>query len=112
MRAGTEFYSSHKWRKLRAKVIADEPYCQLRLPGCLVLATCVDHIIPRSLRPDLEMTRSNLASACKPCNDLKGDRQMNDVAALPRGTTGSRPAALAFFCTCGANSADCRECFA
>lgn len=36
--------------------------------------TTLDHIIPRSKRPDLSFTQSNLQPACWPCNELKGSK--------------------------------------
>jgi 5-methylcytosine-specific restriction endonuclease McrA len=53
------------------------------------VATEVDHIIPRSVRPDLIYELSNLQSACKACNSAKRDREngskVNENRAIPDG---------------------------
>lgn len=67
------------WRKLRDQVVAEEPSCQLRLPGCLGSSQTADHIVPVVQRPDLALVRSNLRGACHPCN-------------MARGTAAARPA--------------------
>lgn len=60
-------YSGH-WPKLRRRILdRDGGRCKIRLPGCTVVATCVDHIVPHSLGgawwdPD------NLRAACAQCN--------------------------------------------
>lgn len=66
--------STRAWRKLRARVIREEPTCRLRLTGCTRTSTTADHIIPRSKRPDLTMVRSNLRGACAHCNYSRGNR--------------------------------------
>jgi 5-methylcytosine-specific restriction protein A len=70
-----------RWRKLRALKLKRDPICQIQThcgKGIGVSdgmpATEVDHIIPRSRRPDLGFVWSNLQSACQPCNAAKGDR--------------------------------------
>lgn len=72
-----------RWRKLRALKLQRDPMCQLELVcGKGVgrsepdLATEVDHILPRSRRPDLCFVWSNLQSACEACNAAKGDREI------------------------------------
>lgn len=64
------------WRRVRAQVLAANPYCTLQLPGCTGLATEVDHAIPVSHLPaDHPLLRdpTNLRSACKHCNGSRGD---------------------------------------
>lgn len=56
------------WRRLRAQVLAEEPWCRHR---CGRPAAHVDHIIPRSIRPDLAHHRPNLQGLCGPCNLAK-----------------------------------------
>lgn len=60
------------WRRLRDRVVAEEPNCQLRLPGCLGASATADHIVPVVRRPDLALVRSNLRGACHPCNMARG----------------------------------------
>lgn len=61
------------WRRVRAMKLRRDPICQIRTHCNGALATTVDHIIPRSKRPDLCLVWSNLQSACKDCNEAKGD---------------------------------------
>lgn len=69
------FYSSKAWRDLRSRILdRDAHQCQIRLPICQGTATEVDHIIPRSVDPDLAMVPSNLRAACKQCNQVTGGR--------------------------------------
>ena len=83
---------SRAWRRLRAQVLRQEPQCWLHLPGCTITATTVDHVIPRSHRPDLTFTRSNLRGACAACNYSRGNKP---ITTIRRTTT--PPTALAFF---------------
>jgi 5-methylcytosine-specific restriction endonuclease McrA len=83
---------SRRWRTLRDRVLFEQPFCQLKLDGCTLRADCVDHIIPRSERPELWDVRSNLQAACTNCNLRRGTRRLGDA----------QPArALAFFDTAG-----------
>lgn len=84
-----------RWRTLRARVIREEPNCWLQLPGCTGVSNTVDHVIPRSVRPDLTMTRSNLRGACSRCNYSRGNKS---IATLHRRQPPRTPArALSFF---------------
>lgn len=66
--------STWAWRKLRAHVLKAEPTCRIGTAGiCTVISTEVDHIIPRSIRPDLAMNRDNLRGSCMPCNRHRGN---------------------------------------
>lgn len=61
------------WPATRKRIIArDGHVCRLRLDGCRVKATSVDHIIPTSRggRDDDD----NLVACCWPCNQRKGNR--------------------------------------
>jgi len=70
--------------------VANEPTCRLRLDGCTGVSTTADHIIPRSQRPELTLTRANLQGACRRCNSKRGN---NPIQA------NTRPRALSFFDT-------------
>lgn len=68
------------WLKVREQWFKDHPAewynCSLRLvaecPGATRRSeTTLDHIIPRSARPDLRYEYSNLQPACYPCNNEK-----------------------------------------
>lgn len=80
-------------RKLREIVLREVPWCQIQT-HCVfpTLATEVDHIIPRSVRPDLTYERSNMQSACKACNSAKRDREngskVSENRAFPVGPGG------------------------
>lgn len=63
------------WRALRARVIAEEPTCWLKLPGCTQVSTTADHVLPFVDRPDLAMSRANLRGACAPCNYRRGRKR-------------------------------------
>lgn len=58
-----------KWRRLSKRQRRREPLCQLRLPGCTVLATEADHIVP--VTRGGTSTPDNLQSACGSCNKRK-----------------------------------------
>ncbi len=71
------FYTSTAWRKLREQALIRDHYeCQqcvkLMEMGKLFRpsrATMVHHIIPRTLRPDLELDLDNLISLCDSCHN-------------------------------------------
>lgn len=86
--------STRAWRTLRAKVLREEPTCRIQGPGCTHTSTTVDHIKPRSIRPDLAMVRSNLRGACAHCNYSRGNGTKQ--RRTPTETT-NRPSALSFF---------------
>lgn len=75
---------SRAWRRLRDQVIREEPDCRIRGPKCTGRSTTADHIIPKSIRPDLTMVRANLRGACGPCNYGRGNR-------IAPPTEGARP---------------------
>ncbi len=60
------------WSKTRKFALArDRNRCQLAIPGvCLVVATEVDHILPRALGGDDAL--DNLRSVCRPCHLGRG----------------------------------------
>lgn len=63
-------HAAQKWsRAVRAKY-GDR--CWLQLEGCTGIATCADHIIPKSERPDLAYDINNGRPACRPCNSRRG----------------------------------------
>jgi 5-methylcytosine-specific restriction endonuclease McrA len=75
------FYKSKEWNALRHDAL-------LRSNGCCDLCgrskrdhgvvLHVDHIEPRSKRPDLALTPSNLQVLCEDCNLGKGNRDNTD----------------------------------
>ncbi len=77
MTAKTHGRAGRPWRELRLRVLREQPFCEIRGPRCRGIATTVDHIVPLCLRPDLAHERSNLRSACGPCNYAGGARLTN-----------------------------------
>jgi len=75
--AKTHGRSGRPWRELRLRVLAEEPYCQIRGEKCRGIATTVDHVVPLSIAPELAHERSNLRAACGPCNYAGGARMTN-----------------------------------
>ena len=60
------------WERLKARIIErDGATCQLRLPGCTVVATTADHFMPRSRGGPTAV--SNLRASCVHCNSARGD---------------------------------------
>ena len=61
------FYLSPYWKRLRAVVLARDPYC--RTPGCTRRSTHADHIVPRSQggRDIL----ANLRGLCASCHNRR-----------------------------------------
>jgi 5-methylcytosine-specific restriction endonuclease McrA len=53
--------------------------CILQLPGCTVVATTGDHVIPKSERPDLAFEVTNGRPACRPCNSRRQRRPLPRV---------------------------------
>ncbi|MFI5861209.1 HNH endonuclease [Streptomyces sp. NPDC051546] len=62
----TDAGSSSEWRRIRARVLAEEPECRY----CGAPSDTVDHIVPRKYGGDDR--RENLAGACTPCNLARG----------------------------------------
>lgn len=80
------------WRKLRDRVVIEEPTCWLKWPGCTTWSTTGDHVIPYAERPDLALVRSNVRGACASCNHKRGNAPAD---AITPGDT--RPPALDIF---------------
>ena len=65
------FYSSKRWRDVRAGHLRDEPLCRLcRITGKLTPAVVVDHIIPIKRGGPL-YDHDNLQSLCWSCHSSK-----------------------------------------
>jgi 5-methylcytosine-specific restriction endonuclease McrA len=77
------------WRRLRRRVLAEEPVCQV--PGCGWPSVQVDHIIPLS-RGGAALDRGNLQGMCQRHNGSKG-ASVNGVPPTP--------AAARRRCSCG-----------
>ena len=70
------------WYVLRDQVISEEPLCWLRLPGCSMLSTTADHVIPWVDAPHLAMERHNLRGACLPCNSRRGRKRIDELSTV------------------------------
>ena len=80
--AQARVYDSTSWRRLRLQVLKRDNYqCQVRLAGCTVVATSVDHIRPVHLCPELGLELFNCRSACGHCNSVLGARYGNSLRA-------------------------------
>lgn len=74
--------STRRWREIRRAVLArDGGVCQLQLPGCVQVATHVDHIVAKSLGGD--DTMPNLRAACGPCNQSRGQGRAHRAQPNP-----------------------------
>ena len=64
-RSGDPFYSSQKWKELRAYKLLTDPLCQCdacKASGACLPADRVDHIKPRADHPELSLDYDNLRS--------------------------------------------------
>lgn len=78
-------------RPLVAKVLHEEPDCQLRLPGCTGRSTCVDEKVSRARWPAGLLVRANLQGSCWPCNQTKEDEPLLALAAGVAGNSWEVP---------------------
>lgn len=65
------FYISNEWKELRYKKLSSYILSKGRICECCKNQSKklhVDHIIPRSKRPDLELSIDNLQVLCETCN--------------------------------------------
>ncbi len=76
-----DFYNSDAWRALRVRVLETHGCkCMMcgRSPKDHNVIVHVDHIQPRSKRPDLELNFENLQVLCEDCNLGKGNKYNTD----------------------------------
>lgn len=85
-RESKEFYYSREWRELRVKALVKYGrkccLCGRGVEDGIVLH--VDHIKPRSKRPDLELDINNLQILCEDCNLGKSNRYSEDWRIQPQ----------------------------
>ncbi len=91
------FYHSTRWRKLRRYALSRDPLCRDPFGehaewSEVVSATEVDHIVPRRVRPELELALENLQALCKRCHSrkTKAESQGKCYAAQDRQRPRSR----------------------
>jgi 5-methylcytosine-specific restriction protein A len=71
-KADMRFYSSALWRQLRKTHLDQFPLCvHCEAAGITTAGQHVDHILPRSKRPDLELCADNLQTLCISCHSRK-----------------------------------------
>lgn len=71
------FYETRQWQELRYRVLRHYGR-QCMLCGSVGGELHVDHIKPRSLYPNLELTFDNLQILCRPCNMGKSNKDDKD----------------------------------
>jgi 5-methylcytosine-specific restriction protein A len=59
-------YVGSRWRILRDEVLARDPECQIRGPGCSRVSTVADHRVP--VAEGGSDLLENLQGACRPCH--------------------------------------------
>ena len=74
------FYRSKQWQTLRRDVLDDQPICAICRRQ---FASDVDHIQPRTARPDLQWDRDNLQGLCAACHSIKSGRERRKCRPLP-----------------------------
>lgn len=65
-KVSAKFYASSEWKKARAKIKREEPFCRV----CGKKADVVDHIIPIKAGGK-KLSRENLQSLCHKCHNEK-----------------------------------------
>jgi len=69
------FYDSALWKRVRAQVLREDPYCrECRRNKRIVLADVVDHI-DRIQAGGSRLAASNLQPLCHPCHNAKRARE-------------------------------------
>lgn len=63
-------YTSAEYKRNREIVLKRDRWCRLRLPGCTVKSTTVDHVI--SVAKGGGNGLDNLIGACEHCNRMRG----------------------------------------
>jgi 5-methylcytosine-specific restriction endonuclease McrA len=80
VRPAPEFYASDEWKRIRYRALAMYPH------KCMCCGQTedrrhrmhVDHILPRSLFPALELAFDNLQILCEDCNVGKSNHDFTD----------------------------------
>jgi len=71
-----DFYDSNAWKVMRVVVFGYWGHCCLRCGSFDDLH--IDHVVPRSIAPELEMEFDNLQVLCESCNLEKSNKNSND----------------------------------
>ena len=78
---GDNFYTSKEWRRLRYRVLCKyqaKCMCCGRSPKIHGVALHVDHIVPKSKNPKLQLVFENMQILCQDCNLGKGNLDATD----------------------------------
>lgn len=67
-------YSNPEWRKLRAKVLTEHPYCAKC--GITNVKLHVHHIEPVRLNPQRFLDESNLIVLCESCHTIETQKEI------------------------------------
>lgn len=81
--------SSTERARILTELLAGNPSCAIRGPGCTGIATTGDHIVPASEGGRYELT--NLRPACSTCNSSEGGKLAHRPSApapAPRAPSG------------------------
>jgi 5-methylcytosine-specific restriction protein A len=70
------YYSSEAWRTVRREVLARDPVCRLRFPGCTGSSTEVDHVI--GIADGGSNDPANLRGTCRPCHRQRTIQQSHE----------------------------------
>jgi 5-methylcytosine-specific restriction endonuclease McrA len=82
-------YASGLYQANRRLVLERAGYrCQIRAPGCHVIATTADHVLPLAMGGSHDL--GNLRAACRSCNSVGGALVTNRLKAARRVGRGSR----------------------
>jgi len=73
--AGHRWYSCARWRRLRAELLREEPFCRTcRAQGRNVLTAEIDHIVKHDGDPGRFWDRNNCQGLCAACHHVKTGR--------------------------------------
>lgn len=79
-------YGSKRWKVLRARILADRPWCE----ECQTEpATQVDHVTPLS-QGGAPFDAANLRAVCRPCHGRKSFDEMRESTGY-EGRVGPKP---------------------
>lgn len=82
---------STRWRRVRERVLAEEPTCRVcREQGLDASAVEVDHIVGLAVRPDLAFVRTNLQPLCTRCHRRK-EANVRTGGRVPKGMKPPQP---------------------
>lgn len=79
------FYLSDDWKTIRYKKLTNHIFTKGRICECCKQVTKklhVDHILARSIRPDLELDINNLQVLCDNCNIGKSNKDSTNWTKL------------------------------